>query len=47
MKDTATDSIDRHIAHWTSELPDLDPHIEGAVTRMQPPARSPASPEPR
>lgn len=35
MKDTATDSIDRHIAHWTSELPDLDPHIEGAVTRMQ------------
>lgn len=35
MKETATDSIDRHIAYWTTELPDLDPHVEGAVTRMQ------------
>lgn len=31
----AKDSIDRHIAHWKREIPDLDPSIEGAVTRMQ------------
>ncbi|MBB5934736.1 MarR family winged helix-turn-helix transcriptional regulator [Streptomyces zagrosensis] len=31
----AADSIDRHIAHWGHEVPDLDPTIEGAVTRMQ------------
>lgn len=31
----AKDSIDRHIAHWKRELPNLDPSIEGAVTRMQ------------
>jgi DNA-binding MarR family transcriptional regulator len=29
------DSIDRHIAHWSRELPDLDPELEGIVTRMQ------------
>ncbi|MEV4254797.1 MarR family transcriptional regulator [Spirillospora sp. NPDC049652] len=31
----AQDSIDRHIAFWSRELPDLDPDVEGAVTRMQ------------
>ncbi|MCP2339431.1 MarR family winged helix-turn-helix transcriptional regulator [Actinomadura rupiterrae] len=31
----AQDSIDRHIAFWTRELPGLDPDVEGAVTRMQ------------
>ncbi|ADD45353.1 MarR family winged helix-turn-helix transcriptional regulator [Stackebrandtia nassauensis] len=30
-----TDSIDRHIAHWRTELPTLDPLREGVVTRMQ------------
>ncbi len=29
------DSIDHHIARWKRELPDLDPSVEGAVTRMQ------------
>lgn len=29
------DSIDRHIAHWRREVPDLDPKVEGVVTRMQ------------
>jgi DNA-binding MarR family transcriptional regulator len=29
------DSIDRHIAHWSRELADLDPDVEGAITRMQ------------
>ncbi|MEV0756186.1 MarR family winged helix-turn-helix transcriptional regulator [Streptosporangium sp. NPDC050280] len=29
------DSVDRHIAHWSRELSDLDPQIEGIVTRMQ------------
>ncbi|WP_344971746.1 MarR family transcriptional regulator [Streptosporangium fragile] len=29
------DSIDRHIAHWSRELSDLDPRIEGITTRMQ------------
>jgi DNA-binding MarR family transcriptional regulator len=33
--DSTPDSIDRHIAHWAQELPDLDPQIEGIVTRMQ------------
>ncbi|MFC5181244.1 MarR family winged helix-turn-helix transcriptional regulator [Actinomadura harenae] len=31
----AQDSIDRHIAFWSRELPDLDADVEGAVTRMQ------------
>ncbi|WP_202819075.1 MarR family winged helix-turn-helix transcriptional regulator [Actinosynnema sp. ALI-1.44] len=29
------DSIDRHIAYWSKQVPDLDVHVEGAVTRMQ------------
>jgi DNA-binding MarR family transcriptional regulator len=29
------DSVDRHIEHWKREIPDLDPLIEGVVTRMQ------------
>ncbi|MFB9673866.1 MarR family winged helix-turn-helix transcriptional regulator [Streptosporangium vulgare] len=29
------DSIDRHIAHWSRELSDLDPQVEGIITRMQ------------
>ncbi|MBB2912100.1 DNA-binding MarR family transcriptional regulator [Streptosporangium becharense] len=29
------DSIDRHIAHWSRELSDLDPQAEGIITRMQ------------
>lgn len=30
-----TDSVDRHVERWRTELPDLDPLIEGIVTRMQ------------
>jgi DNA-binding MarR family transcriptional regulator len=29
------DSVDRHIAHWSTEIPDLDPLVEGVITRMQ------------
>lgn len=29
------DSIDRHIAYWSTQVPSLDVHVEGAVTRMQ------------
>ena len=29
------DSVDRHIEHWKREIPDLDPLVEGVVTRMQ------------
>ena len=29
------DSIDRHIAYWSPGLPDMDPRLEGVVTRMQ------------
>lgn len=29
------DSIDRHIAHWSGEVPALDPDVEGVITRMQ------------
>jgi DNA-binding MarR family transcriptional regulator len=29
------DSVDRHIAQWSSEIPDLDPVDEGVITRMQ------------
>jgi DNA-binding MarR family transcriptional regulator len=29
------DSVDRHIEHWQREIPDLDPLVEGVVTRMQ------------
>ena len=31
----AEDSIDRHIAYWRAEVPDLDDSVEGIVTRMQ------------
>jgi DNA-binding MarR family transcriptional regulator len=30
----ARDSVDLHVEHWTPLVPGLDPHIEGAVTRM-------------
>jgi DNA-binding MarR family transcriptional regulator len=33
--DVGEDSVDRHIREWQPELPDLDPIIEGVVTRMQ------------
>lgn len=29
------DAVDRHIEQWSRELPDLDPVVEGVVTRMQ------------
>jgi DNA-binding MarR family transcriptional regulator len=29
------DSVDRHIDHWQREIPDLDPLVEGVITRMQ------------
>jgi DNA-binding MarR family transcriptional regulator len=29
------DSVDRHIAHWIKEIPDIDPLVEGVITRMQ------------
>jgi DNA-binding MarR family transcriptional regulator len=29
------DSVDRHIDHWKREIPELDPLVEGVVTRMQ------------
>jgi DNA-binding MarR family transcriptional regulator len=29
------DSVDRHVEHWSREIPDLDPLVEGIVTRMQ------------
>lgn len=29
------DSVDRHIEHWKREIPELDPLVEGVVTRMQ------------
>ncbi|PWU55553.1 MarR family transcriptional regulator [Micromonospora sp. S4605] len=32
---TARDQVDRHVERWLPVLPDLDPDIEGAVTRMQ------------
>ena len=28
------DSVDRHIEHWITEIPDLDPFVEGITTRM-------------
>lgn len=28
------DSVDQHVTRWSRVLPDLDPDIEGAVTRM-------------
>ena len=29
------DSVDRHVEHWKREVPDLDPLVEGVITRMQ------------
>jgi DNA-binding MarR family transcriptional regulator len=29
------DSVDRHIDHWQREIPNLDPLVEGVITRMQ------------
>jgi DNA-binding MarR family transcriptional regulator len=29
------DSVDRHIEHWKREIPELDPLVEGVITRMQ------------
>jgi DNA-binding MarR family transcriptional regulator len=29
------DSVDRHIEHWKREIPELDPLVEGVVTRME------------
>ena len=29
------DSVDRHVEHWKREIPQLDPLLEGIVTRMQ------------
>nr|WP_042190619.1 MarR family transcriptional regulator [Kibdelosporangium sp. MJ126-NF4]CEL19470.1 Transcriptional regulator, MarR family [Kibdelosporangium sp. MJ126-NF4]CTQ94732.1 Transcriptional regulator, MarR family [Kibdelosporangium sp. MJ126-NF4] len=29
------DSVDQHIAYWSRQVPDLDVHVEGTVTRMQ------------
>lgn len=31
----ARDWVDDHVDRWQAVLPDLDPHIEGSVTRMQ------------
>jgi DNA-binding MarR family transcriptional regulator len=31
----AHDSVDEHVAHWLTEIPELDPVAEGVVTRMQ------------
>ena len=28
------DSVDRHVEHWKQEIPELDPLVEGIVTRM-------------
>ncbi|MFC3502908.1 MarR family winged helix-turn-helix transcriptional regulator [Micromonospora krabiensis] len=31
---TPRDRVDRHVERWLPVLPDLDPDVEGAVTRM-------------
>jgi DNA-binding MarR family transcriptional regulator len=31
----AHDAVDAHVARWVTQVPDMDPAIEGAVTRMQ------------
>lgn len=31
----AHDAVDAHVARWATQVPDMDPAIEGAVTRMQ------------
>ncbi|HUN33260.1 MAG TPA: MarR family transcriptional regulator [Trebonia sp.] len=32
---TPPDSVDRHIEHWSQEVPGLSPVVEGVITRMQ------------
>ena len=34
-KPRATDGVDAHVARWVTQIPDLDPSVEGATTRMQ------------
>ena len=34
-KPRATDAVDAHVARWVTQVPDMDPLIEGATTRMQ------------
>ena len=29
------DSVDRHVEHWKREIPELDPLVEGVMTRME------------
>lgn len=29
------DDVDRHVARWVSQLEQMDPEVEGAITRMQ------------
>jgi DNA-binding MarR family transcriptional regulator len=29
------DSVDRHVEYWIREIPELDPLVEGVITRMQ------------
>jgi DNA-binding MarR family transcriptional regulator len=29
------DAVDAHVARWVTELPGMDPQVEGAITRMQ------------
>jgi DNA-binding MarR family transcriptional regulator len=29
------DSVDGHVEHWQREIPDLDPLVEGVITRME------------
>lgn len=29
------DSVDDHVAHWSKEIPTLDPLVEGVITRME------------
>lgn len=29
------DDVDRHVARWVAQLDQMDPEVEGAVTRMQ------------
>ncbi len=31
----AHDAVDAHVARWVTQVPEMDPAIEGAVTRMQ------------
>jgi DNA-binding MarR family transcriptional regulator len=30
-----TDAVDAHVARWLMQVPDMDPLVEGATTRMQ------------